>query len=213
MKKKGLLILAILILSTISASLISAQQAPGLDNALGNTSLEDFEKIADEKQREYLLENWKEIFLKNKAISSIDKFLTKINLVIFALFARDYSFSLEMFFTVIIWFAFLIALEGYADSFIENKGYAFLAALSSTILLAWLQLYNLIAKHTAKLVFSNTASKLFSFFSVLIIIVIICFFIFLNKAIVKKIILDKKEAKVKKLEREVKIQKRFMEES
>src|SRR3989338_6576000 len=102
-----LLVLASLILILHAAK--AQENIPGLPSGL---SPEEVEKTQEniEGKWDYLAREWKNILLKNKFVSAIDGFFTKISFVFRILFGMDYSMSLVLLIAIILWFYFLINL-------------------------------------------------------------------------------------------------------
>jgi hypothetical protein len=121
--KKNYIILSIILLFSIlfiiRLNLIQAQEdAPNLP-----FTPDDIDKIgnapdAAKSRWEYLQTEWKTILLKNKFISSINSFFTKISIVFKLLFGMDWVFpSLLLFTVVILWIFFLINFSSIIDTF------------------------------------------------------------------------------------------------
>lgn len=81
---------------------------------------------------DYLGKEWKNIFLKNKVISTIDAFFTKVSVIFEILIGIKYSFSLAFFFIVLVWFYLLFNLSYLMKTFF-SKGISWV--LSFLILL------------------------------------------------------------------------------
>ncbi len=180
---------------------------------LGNGTEETARQITDEVQREYLLSKWKETLLENRIVTGIDKMFVKLNPLIFFVFARDYSFSMEFFIVLFLWLAAFYILAGYADNFFDKGHLKFIVPFAGTILFAWVKLFNSLASVIYDFIFSTATSRLYSFFSGLIISVLIFAVVYINKIIAGKLKFDKKEDEQKKLKQKVELQERFNREA
>lgn len=111
-QKKSLVVVLIifLILNLFIISYISApEEVPGLPDTPGSDTIQDIAQDPDafkegiETKWEYLGKEWRTILLKNKVVSGIDNFLTKISIVFKILFGQPYSLSVALFFVIVLW--------------------------------------------------------------------------------------------------------------
>lgn len=149
------------ILLAVLISLFGTVHAAGIDTeALQNDSViqgvEKLQETVEERKWEYLSEQWKEILLKSKYISTLDSFFSKISLAFYILFGQDYSLSLHLLLVIMFWLFFLLSLERglkTATSFGGNT--AILMSLAVTLILAHLKVYAFLSTLVLKILFSR----------------------------------------------------------
>ena len=163
MKKIGVLVFLCLI---FFAQLVYAEEVPiagDLDKQvedLKNTkqTIEDNVEKIKETKWDYLGEKWKDAFLKNKFVSVVDSFFQKINFVFIVLFGENYSFSLTLFFIVILWFSFFFKLdEVFADYSTFSPSVSMAISFGLTIIIAQLKFFMKIVEFFSWLVLSPEA--------------------------------------------------------
>ncbi len=143
----------------ILAHLTSSQSSGGLDTeSLQNDSIVEgvktIQEIAEEKKWEYTSEQWKETLLKSKAISALDNYFKKINLVFLILFGQDYSLSLTLFAVILLWVFFLAIFEKTIKRFSTfSVSVSGIIALILTIIFAQFKIYNFLASIILKILF------------------------------------------------------------
>lgn len=113
MKKIGVLFLGILLLGFLSNVLL-AVDADNIQDDLeekiekAEDASEKINEFTENDKWDYLSKEWKKVLLENKFVSSVNSFLSKINLVFIVLFGEDYNLSLVFLFVIIFWVFFLI---------------------------------------------------------------------------------------------------------
>lgn len=206
MKKAGiaaLLIISLLSLSIVFSAIVLAQESLEKIGQIPQQIEEKKQQISS--QWEYLGKEWKNILLKNKLVSAIDSFFTKISIVFTILFGQPYSLSLFLFVIIVIWFVFLynfIIFFKYYSSFSEPVSY--ILALLLTIIIAQLKTFEKITNGLFWLAFGEKPW----FFSVLIwliIITVIVLITYINQKFGKEIKMMKKAQK--ELEEKLEIEK------
>ncbi len=112
----------------------------------------------------FLGDQWKEILLKSKVISGLDVFFTKINLLFVILFGMDWSLSMQMYFSFLLWIALVYSLLKI-KVFSNNKVGRFLYILSVFFIIPLTQIYEYVGKFAVAAVFYNSSTtwKLISF--------------------------------------------------
>jgi len=208
-----LFILAILFLfigNLINFTSAQGGDAPGLGDVIGKNASAIIGDLSS-GDTDFLLNKLKELFLENKFISKMDTFFKKINGVFVFLFAQNYSFSLEMFFVVVLWLLTFFSLLGYAEAFIINKGYCLASSLAATIILSWMKIFNFVSLWFVNFVFYKADSFLFSFFTFLLIFVLLFSYIYINKMFAGRIKKDKEKERQKRIEIKVATQGKFIE--
>jgi len=155
MKKIGVLILFVLIFSSfVTAQTGSLPNQEEFENDSVVKGVQQIQDIAENRRWEYLSEKWKETLKKNKYFAAIDTFFTKINIVFVILFGQDYDFSLTLFVVFLMWIFFLGMFERIIGGFSTfGKGTSFVAALAMTVILAQLQVYQVMSVWVFKLIF------------------------------------------------------------
>ncbi len=166
MKKIGVLFICLfLLLSFTQLFNIQAQDlGDGLEDLEeqlqeGVDKVEDTKEILVEGKWDYLGKEWKEILLKNKFVSSIDNFLTKISIVFVILFGEAYSLSLTLFLVIILWFYFFFKFgEIFTDYSSFSSTTAMVIGGALTIILAQLQVLREIIEFFGWLAFSQESN-------------------------------------------------------
>lgn len=202
------ILISIIFLSSVHAQTSNLPSPEQIQNDPVVQNVDKLQEIAEQKKWEFLADKWKETLLKNKAIAAMDRAFTNSNFLFVVLFARNYEFSLEMFFTVLIWFALALSALSYWQYFFQNKTYSYLAAYASAIALAWLQIINGI------IVGVNYALSLrtewwWPSLSTLVFITLLIVFWQFNRRIAAQMKKKKKDAKQQNLEHRVEVQEAF----
>lgn len=214
MKKLNILFIFVILFLLIGSliKIISGQndETPGLDDVLGEGASDTADDLSS-GDTDFLLTKWKDLIMKNSFVLRLDAFFHKINGAFVFLFAQDYSFSLQMFFIVIIWFLTFFSLLGYAGAFLQNEGYKLIVSLGATIILAWIKIFKVVSLWLVKIIFYKTDSGLFSFFTFLLIFVLLFVYIYINKMLAGKIKKDKEKEQQKLTQIKVETQGKFIE--
>lgn len=176
-------------------------QAQGVQEGVAKTQ----EQI-DEIKTTFLGEQWRELFLRNRVISSVDSFFHKINVVFVILFARSYSFSLEMFFAFLIWLFTFLWMPKMAGVFVNGKGIKYLIGLLATIVVAQLQVFNELSKVMVKIMFYRTSTA-WSVAMFIFLVVALFAYLVVSNIIAKAMKKAKEEREKRKQEHEIKILK------
>lgn len=142
----------------IILSLFASAQNAGLDNSEVEG---DAAKIlnATEKMREFTEEDkWeylsKELLLKNKFISSIDRFFKNFNFLFVFFFAENYELSLTLVFVILLWiFFFAIFGKIIAGFSTFSKPVSYIGAFLLAIILAHLKFFDFISLILFKIIF------------------------------------------------------------
>jgi hypothetical protein len=158
---------SILFISILLVSLVSAQLEDVKDTITDttnnlNNNITKAKEFTDKDKWDFIGSQWKEILLKNKAISAVDGKFTQVNVVFVVLFARDYSLSLEMLFVFMLWLFTLLILPKFvkllrlplifSPKFFENGRARFLFSLGGVIILAHARLFAPISDAATKAV-------------------------------------------------------------
>lgn len=161
---------------------VRAEDVTGLEGQIENASktINNIEENISKIKYDYLSGQWKEVFLKNKTIASINSFFTDINIIFVILFGRSWSLSLEMLFSFMLWLFTLLSLTSYA--YFRNGWYKTIFVIAVTILLAQLQIFNYIALIAVKLMFYRSSAS-WSLITAIFIFVAIFFYLIINKKI------------------------------
>ena len=189
MKILSLIFIFIFLFSFVYAQGNASANASGnLSGGIGEgiESIEDVKDKIDEAKYNFLATQWKEFFLKNKFIAPVNVFFEKINIVFVILFARDWSFGLEMLFVFMIWLFTLFSLASYFRIRFKTGWKVFLLSLGGTMAFAWLRVFNYLAKGAVKIIFYKPSTV---WNIVMFILLMVCIFIYLklNKAYSKKL--------------------------
>lgn len=163
MKKTCLFVLLIglLLLNIFSAAIVHAQDEPPLPGevkAIQNFS-ETAGKLTDKEKREYLFKELQDNLLKNKAVSVLDSFFTKISPVFIALFGEPYTLSGILLVIVILWFYFFFKFsEIFTNYSAFSKGVCWIIGLGVTIIMAQTKILRKIAEFLVWLIFYKEAA-------------------------------------------------------
>lgn len=194
MIKRGILFFCalILILSFVSAQNLEQTQKEIEDSA--NELQEGIDKlrnITDPQQVDIRWQKWKEFILRNKAVSGINEFFIKINVVFVILFGMDWSFSIAMAVAFLFWVFTFISIFVYMKNF-QGGALGLLYSLIFIVLLAQINLFEYIGKWADKLIFYK-ASLLWRTLFLLFIIGVCIGWFSVNRLIAKEI--EKKKKK------------------
>jgi hypothetical protein len=131
-----------------------ANQMDNITSRIDETG-QKVEKISREDAKwGYLSEQWKELLLKNRFVSTMDNFFKKGNKIFVVLFARDYSLSLTLFFLILVWFYFLNQFNKIFSAFSTfSSGTSWVISLGMTIILAQIRLFDWLSEIIFKLIF------------------------------------------------------------
>lgn len=156
----------------------------------------------------YLGEAWKEVLFKNPAVMRLNSLFMSIDTLILVLFARHYSFSLEMLFAFILWLFTLLSVRKYL--LFSNPWYNFLTSLGIVIILAHLQIFNYVAAALVKLVFYRTSTG-WTIAGLLIVGLLFLIYFYLNSIIARTIKKAREKEERSDLKSKVGAQEEFME--
>ena len=159
--KKGLILVlfALIILGTgvFAISFIYALDYSDASSQIDNAQ-QQIENVTGqfENKWDYLQQEWKTMLLKNKFISSIDSFFTKVNLVFVVLFAENYSLiSLNLWLVIILWILFaVITMNALKAQMNLDLGIGFLIGVSISIIFAQLKIFHIIVTFVLKIAFA-----------------------------------------------------------
>lgn len=144
---------------------------------------------------------WKEFLLRNKAVSSVNSFFTKINIVFIILFGMDWSLSANMFFALFFWVIMFFSINRYMAS-IDKGGIGFLYSLIIVVLLAQINLFEYVGKWSVALVFYKGSVLWKVLFFLFIIGLFVGFWAFSRS--ISNFLKKRKEEKEKKKDRKAK---------
>jgi hypothetical protein len=100
-------------------------------------------------------QNLKTSLLSNPTINSINSFFTSIGIVFRILFGQDYSLSLVLFITIILWVFFVISFNRIFKNFMPfSKGISFIISILLTIILAQIQILDGISNFIISRIFN-----------------------------------------------------------
>ncbi len=208
--KKGILFFGILflfgllILSNISLICAEDLKSTGEDitKELKDASgkIDTAKEYADIGKWEYLGNEWKEAFLKNKFISKIDDILKKFNFVFKILFGQNYDFSLNLFIAICLWVFFLIDLIIILKNYsLFSEEISYLMSLLLVIAFSQLGFFKMISELIFKIIFYRDG--IWRWVSFLVFLFSLAFLITLVKKIGRSI----KESKERKAKEQAKM--------
>ena len=124
----------------------------------GVEKVEDIKEKLEEGKWDYLGKEWKEILLKNKFVSVIDSFFTKISIVFKILFGEPYSLSLTLFLVIILWFYFFFKFSEIFTDYFNFSSTAIVIGAAFTVVLAQFQVLRKIIEFFGWLVLSSESN-------------------------------------------------------
>jgi hypothetical protein len=200
------LIVFILILPLISSfyfkdiSLLNLDKAPKEELEDSFVKFNEVQQTNSEKVNN-LLQQWKELALKNEFLKELDNSFKEINLFFFILFGEDYSFSLYFLLIFILWLFLLLNFYYIIRSYSTFSEFASaFISFSITLISAHLGLFKTISKFLISLIFNlNTIIQLSIIFGI---IIILFYFIFFFKKNFKEI-KEEREKRQEKQDREI----------
>jgi hypothetical protein len=144
MKKAGLLIISLLVLSLVSIALASAEETPGLTEVPGSEQIEQGQQTYEqyttaENKTQFLKTEWAKLLSKNKylgpAMPAVDKAFTFMSPFFKAVLGVDYSLSWAFVFSLSLWLIIFFMFYPPASQ-IARSGIlgAFVAAVIATII-------------------------------------------------------------------------------
>jgi hypothetical protein len=203
--KKGVFLWVFLFVVLIGFVAPILAQNISLDNTIDQIQ-NNPDKINDINYN-YLADEWKAYLLKNPFMAEADTFFTQINWLFVILFARSWSLSLEMGIVFLVWMFTLFSALSYMR--VRTTGWGELGlSLAITILIAYIQVYNVIARLSIKLIFYKT-SWVWSLLSSLILFVVLYLYLYFNKMYAKSMLKAREDSKKKDLKAEVEANTEF----
>jgi len=179
-----------LILLLLSSTIISAQlgnvgeQIQGVsENLEGN--VDKVKEFTEGDKWDFIGSQWKEFLLKNKAISGVNDFFTKIDIVFVVLFSLHWAISIEMLFVFMLWLFTGLSIYGYLFIF-RNTYVRWGASFLGAVALAHAKVYYLISTAMYKLIFFKQ-NNWWSLATFVICITLLILYFMINKVISKKL--------------------------
>ena len=178
-KKIGVLFLFLILFGNFifASNLDSVQEK--VENA--EEKFETAKEFTEEDKWNYLGEQWKEIFLKNKFFSKIDDFCKEINPVFVIFLGENYEFSLTLFFVFIFWVFILLVVFFLIKDYtgiIEKKWICFLIGIIVSSLIAQSGAYRQIAEILFKFLFFKGGFFDYIFIFIFLVILFVVFDLF-----------------------------------
>ena len=125
MKKLGVIFFILICFLFFGNLILGANLIDNVDS--GIQKVEDtknkIDSVTDGSTKwDYLGNEWKAMFLKNKIISVIDSSLTKVSFIFEVLIGEGYTFSIAFFFMILVWFYLLFNLNYLSKTFFCQGG-------------------------------------------------------------------------------------------
>jgi len=208
MKKRVLFLLLILLLSQLI--FIYAQETPQIPEGLedlqniGEKTEGILSKFNNEESRNYLINEWKQMLLKNEFVSAMNSFFTEISPVFIFLFGESYSLSGTLAIIIFLWFFLFFNFGGIFSDFLPlSKIVAWILAFGLIVISAQLGILKKIAEFFVWLVFIKGGGI---WMIIMLIFVIVAFIlVYVLRSNFGKIFSKQKE-QMKKQEREAKLE-------
>ena len=189
--KRGFIVLFLILLLS-NLLIFGAVNVSGVDNSdleqgVENvkSTAENIKSFGDKERWEFLSEQWREILLKNEAISAVDSFMNKVdNYYLFLiLFNERYELSLTFFFALIWWIFLFFVLSGvFRDVLPFSKITSSFIALALAVIVGHLGLYGFLSLLTFKVIFYQEGIWGWSF-TLLFFVLYFVFLVYLKKII------------------------------
>jgi len=145
----GLFILAFLLFfNYASAQLDSGIDESGFEEEADRilNATKPLREITQEGRWEYLGEQWKELLLKNKAVSAVDAGFKRLNFLFFFFLGQDYELSLTLVFVFLLWVFFFTMFGKIVSNFSTfNPNVSYILAFCMATILAHLKAYKMIS--------------------------------------------------------------------
>lgn len=129
------------------------------------------ETISD--NRWLLGEEWRETLLNNKIIGAVDAFFHNVDIVFVVLFGRHYDFTLELFFSFLLWLFTIIWMIQAMGGFFDTTWMRIALGCGITVIIAQVQLFNRVSETAFRMLFVQTSAL----WSAVIFILILAFFV------------------------------------
>jgi|SRR3989344_3436237 len=111
-------------------------------------------EFTEKDKWDYLGEEWQNILLKSEYVSFLDASFKKINFLFFFLFGEDYSLSLTLLFTIILWSFFFYYFNKILNDFSGfSSEVSSIVAFLLVIVSAHIGLYKFISEIAFKIIF------------------------------------------------------------
>lgn len=180
-----------------------------VDNA--SAHVDKVREVVEEERWNYIGESLKSILLNNTYIAPIDGAFHSSNLAFVILLGRDYSFSLELFLSFMLWLFTLLILHRALDAWFQDSSLRVALAVSATIILAQAQIFNFFATLAYRVILYKS-SPIWSFLSSIIIIVAIVFYFYLGRIFSRKLLAARRLNRMRSTEKKVNDQDKLLKE-
>ncbi|MEK6906856.1 MAG: hypothetical protein AABW81_04520 [Nanoarchaeota archaeon] len=179
--KKIVLFVGIILILFLNIFLVSAVQVNPQDTVNDNLDkLEDTQEKVQTKW-DYLGNEWQTVLLKNKFVSAVDGFLTKISFVFMFLFGEPYSLSLTLFMITVLWiYLFFQFSEVLRDFSAFSPTTSNIIGFGLAVILAQVGILKKIVEFFGWIVFSPEASWMRAIILILIIVVLVFLYRFVS---------------------------------
>ncbi len=150
----------------------------------------------------FIFSQWKEFLLKNKLVSGVDSFFTKINIVFLVLFGMSWDLTPQMFFAFLFWVFTFLSINRYMSNL--NSGLiSWFYSLIFIVVMAQTNFFEYFGKWMVSMIFyKDSILYQISFFFVALIFIIVWFGAHLGLA--KYIDKHKKDSDEKRFKRSIK---------
>ncbi len=153
----------------------------GVDSVKNNA--EAVKSFTEKDKWDYLSEQWKELLLKSKVISSVDSFFKKINFIFFLLLGRNYELSLTLFFSLILWIFFFISIGKIMYTFSAfSPKVSYIIAFLFAVILGHVKVYDGISLVIFKIIFYKEGIWGWAFFFIFLVVYFV-FLVYLERII------------------------------
>lgn len=158
--------------------------------------------FVEQNKWDYIGEQWQKLLLENYDIARVDSFLHKLDFVFSIFLGRAYSLSIAFFFALVLWIITLVALMRYTHLFVNPWWQRTGIALIGVIILAQINLFNVVALGLVKVIFYKV-SFVWSLVTMLACLVLLFIYSYINKLLAYKFEKAREAQKKHELEHKV----------
>lgn len=171
------------------------------------TAIKEF---TEKDKWDFIGSQWKDFLLKNKFVAGTDAFFTKINSVFLFLFARDWSLSVGMLFSFLLWLFTLFSAYWFISVYGLKKWQSWLLSFGGVLFLTHIRLFNFLSVTFEKIILYK-ASYWWRISTFVLVVFLIHAYLFISRFLSKQIKLSREKSKQESLEEEVNRGKIFRE--
>ncbi len=193
MKKFGVLILLILLINCLISNFVLANGLDSVEKKVDSVKdkVDEAKEFTKQSKWQYLWQEWKKIFFKNRIITGIDNFFKRINLFFETVLGVTYLPSVEFFIVIILWIYLFINLAWIFKLMPFTDKFPYLFSLLFTLFFAQIGLFSKVLDGIRKLFMFQfnflkfLDSTLNTAVGIIFWIIVIIFFLFFFESLLK----------------------------